>query len=59
MITEAETTKGISIMDQEKCTKQNVQTVEMNAKFHLNQQKANQYIAENVSANTGNTDSLK
>jgi hypothetical protein len=30
----------------EKCTKQLVQIVAQNAKFHLNPQKADQYIAE-------------
>jgi hypothetical protein len=34
---------------QEKCTKQFVLIVNRNAKFLLNQQKANQFSAENVS----------
>ncbi len=34
---------------QEKCTKQNVQTVEMNVKFHSNQTEKNQFIVTTVS----------
>lgn len=38
-----------STADQEKCTKQPVQTAEKTAKCHSSQQKANQYDAKNVS----------
>lgn len=39
---------------QEKCIKQLVQIVAQNAKFHSNQKKANQFIAETAIKNTGN-----
>ena len=37
---------------QEKCTKQNVQTVETNVKFHSNQTEKNQFIVTTVSKTT-------
>jgi hypothetical protein len=41
------------VIDQKKCIKQNVQIVEKNVKFLLNQLKADLFIAENVSKITG------
>ena len=37
------------MIDQEKCLPQHVVTVEMNVKYHSNQETKDQYIAENVS----------
>ena len=37
------------MIDQEKCLQQHVVTVEMNVKYHSNQETKDQYIAENVS----------
>jgi len=37
---------------QERCTKQNVQTVEKNVKFHSNQMEKNQFIVTTVSKTT-------
>jgi hypothetical protein len=37
------------MIDQEKCILQHVATVEMNVKYHSNQKKTDQFIAENVS----------
>ena len=37
---------------QERCTKQNVQTVETNVKFHSNQMEKNQFIVTTVSKTT-------
>jgi hypothetical protein len=37
--------------DQEKCTMQNAPSVEINAKFLLNQIPTDRYIAENVTLN--------
>jgi hypothetical protein len=45
-------TIGALAANHAKCTKQNAQTVEMTVKFHLNQQKANQSIAETAMLNT-------
>ena len=36
----------VEVSDQERCIKQLVQTVAKNAKYHSNQQKASQFIAE-------------
>ena len=38
--------------DHEKCTKQHVETVVMNAKFHLSQNRTSLYTARIVSRNT-------
>ena len=43
-------------MDKEKCTKQHVQIVAMNARFLLNQQKEDQFIAKSATKSTESQD---
>ena len=45
---QAEETDLKGILGQEKCTLQNAQNAEKIAKFHLSQQKENQFFAESV-----------
>ena len=48
----------IEMTDHEKCMTQNVETVEMIVKYHLDQRKTDLYIAENASKITDNTNKL-
>jgi hypothetical protein len=46
------------ILDQEKCIKQHVLTVDVNVKYHSNQQKVEMFFVENASEKEKNTNSF-